>query len=218
MEIPVLRAPGDPRVRWVLQANQEEEAVLVLMVPGACQESLELRATVVLMAFLVYPVTKDTGVTQDHWDPQGLKGRTERGETTEKLDPGVSQVNQDLVVCSDPKALRESLDLLAYEGMTGPTVPRETWVPKESQDLQVSREPQELREWPDLKEPSDPRERKVPQENQVCQECLEPTALQVTQERRGLLAPKETRVPTVPRVVSAILALVASREVKESVD
>lgn len=171
-----------------------------------------------MMAFLVCPVTKDTGVTQEQWDPQVLKERTERGETTETLDPGVSQVNQDLVVCSDPKVLLESLDLLVYEEMTGPTVPRETWVPKESQDLQVSREPQELREWQDLKEPSDPQERKVPQENQACQECLELTALLVTQGRRGLLAPKETRVPTVPRDPSAIPALVALREVKESVD
>lgn len=80
--------------------------------PGECQERLELRVTVVLMAFLVCPVIKDTGVTQDRWDPQDLKERTERGETTEMLDPGVSQVNQDLVVCSDLKVLLESLDLL----------------------------------------------------------------------------------------------------------
>lgn len=136
----------------------------------------------------------------------------------ETLDPGVFQVNQDLVVCLDPKVLLESPDLLVYEEMTGPMVPRETWVPKESQDLQVSREPQELREWQDLRDPSDLQERKVLQENQVCQECLELMALLVTQERRGPMAPKETRVPTVLRELSAILALVASREVKESVD
>lgn len=174
--------------------------------------------TEVSMAFLVCLVTKDTGATQEQWDPQDLKERTERGETTERSDPGVSQVNQDLVVCSDQKVLLESLDLLVYEEMTGPTVPKETWVPKESQDLQVSRGPLELRECQDLREPSDPQERKVPQENQVCQECLELTALLVTQERRGLLAPKEIMVPTVPRELSAILALVASREVKGSVD
>lgn len=217
-ETPVLRAPGDLRVRWVLKENQEEEAVPGPMGPEACQGSLEPRATVVLTAFLVYPATKDTGVTRDRWDPPASKGRTERGETTERLDPEVSQVNQVLVVCWDPKVLLESLDLLAYEGMTGPTVPRETWVPKESQDLQVSREPQELREWQDLKEPSDPRERRVPQGNQVYQECREPTALQATQGRRGLLAPKETWVLTALRVLSAIPAPEASREVKESVD
>lgn len=38
--------------------------MLELMVPGECQESLELRVTVVLMVFLVCLVTKDTGVTQ----------------------------------------------------------------------------------------------------------------------------------------------------------
>lgn len=188
------------------------------MAPEECREKLELRVTVVSMAFLVCPVTKDTGVTVEQWDHQGLKERTERGETMETLDPGVSQVNQDLVVCSDPKVLLESLDLLVYVEMTGPMVPKETWVPKVSQDLQVSREPRELRECQDLRERSDPQERKVPQENQVCQECPELMALLVTQERRGLLAPKETRVPTVHRELSAILALVASREVKESVD
>jgi len=127
-------------------------------------------------------------------------------------------VNQDLVVCWDQRVLLESLDLLVFEAMMGPSVPRETWVHKESQDLQVSREPQELRECQDLREPSDPQERKVPQENQVCQECLELTALLVTQERRGLLARRETRVPPVLRELLAILALVASRVLKESVD
>lgn len=192
--------------------------MLELMEPGECQESLEQRETVVLMAFLVCPGTKDTGVTQDHWGPQDFKERTERGETTETLDQGVSRVNQDLVVCSDPKVPLGSPGLLVCVEMTGLTVPKETWVPKESQDLQVSREPEELRECPDLREPSDLQERKDPQENQVFQECPELTVLLVTQERRGLLAPKETRVPTVPRELSAILALVASREVKESVD
>lgn len=186
--------------------------------PGECQERLELRVTVGLMVFLVCPVRKDTGVTLEEWDPQDLKERTERGETTETLDPGVSQVNQDLVVCSDLKVLLESLDLLVCVEMMGPKVPREIWVPKESQDLQVSREPQELRECQDLREPSDLQERKVPQENQVCQECPEPMALLVTQERRGLPEPKETRALAVLRELLAILALVASRELKESVD
>lgn len=192
--------------------------MLELMVPGECQESLELRATVVLMVFLVCLVTKDTGVTQDQWDHLDPKERTESGETTEMLDPGVSQVNQDLVVCSDLKVLLESLDLLVYEEMMDPMVPKETWVLKVSQDLQVSREPQELRECQDLREPLDLLERKVPPENQVCQECLELMALLVTQEKRDLLAPKETRVPMVLRELLAILALVASRELKESAD
>lgn len=133
------------------------------------------------------------------------------------MDPEVSQVNQGLVVCSDLKGLLESLDLLEYEEMMAPMVPRETWVLKVSRDLQVSREPQEPRECQDLKEPSDPRERKVPLENLVSQECLEQTALPVTQARRGQQEPKETTVPTAPRELLAILALVASREVKESV-
>lgn len=136
----------------------------------------------------------------------------------ETLDPGVSQVNPDLAVCLGPKVHLESLDLLVYEEMTDPMVPREIWVPKESQDLLVSKEHQELRECQDLREPLDPQERKVPPGNQVCQECLELMALLVTQERRGLLAPKETRAPTVLRELLAILALVASRELKESVD
>lgn len=186
--------------------------------PGECQESLELRVTVVLMVFLACLVTKDTGVTQESWDHPDPRERTERGEMTEMLDPGVSQVNQDLVVCLDPKVLLESLDLLVYEEMMDPRVPRETWVPKVSQDLQVSREPQELRECQDLREPLDPQERKDLPENQVFQECLELMGLPVTQERRGLLAPKETMVPTVPRVLLAILALVVSRELKEFVD
>lgn len=188
------------------------------MAPGECQESLDLRVTGALTDFLVCPATKDTGVTQDQWDPQDLKERMERGEMTETLDPGVSLVNQDLVVCLDLKVLLESLDLLVYEETMAHTVPKETWVPKENQDLQVSREPQELRECQDLREPLDPQERKVLQENQVCQECPELMVLLVTQERRGLSAPKETRVPVVPRELLVILALVASREVKESVD
>lgn len=183
-----------------------------------CPESLDPRVIVVLMVFLVCLVTKDTGVTQVQWGPPDLKERMERGETMEKLDPGVSQVNQDLVVCSDPKVLLESLDLLVFEEMMGTRVPKETWVLKESQDLQVSREPQELRECLDLREPLDPQERKVPQENQVCQECPELMVLLVTQERRGLLAPKETRVLMVLRELSVILVLVASRVLKESVD
>lgn len=188
------------------------------MVPEECQERQGLRVTVVSMVFLVCLVTKDTGVIQDQWDHQDLKERTERGEMMEKLDPGVSQVNQDLVVCLDPKVLLESQDLLVSGETMGPTVPKETWVPKESQDLQVSREPQELRECRDLRDLSGPQERKVPQENQVCQECLELMALLATQAKRGLLAPKETRGPAVHRELSAIPALVASREPKESVD
>lgn len=186
------------------------------MVPEECQERLELRATVVSMVFLVCLVIKDTGVTLDHWDYQGAQERTESGEMMETLDLGVSQVNQDLVVCLDPKVLQESPDLLVFEETMDPTVPKEAWVPKVSQDLQVSREPQELRECRDLRGPSDPQERKVPQENQVSQECLELMGLLVTQERRGLLAPRETMVLTVLRELSAILVLGASRENKAS--
>lgn len=186
--------------------------------PGGCPASLEPRVIEVLMASLVCPETKDTGVTQVQWDLQDRQGRMERGEMTETSDPEVSQVNQDLVVCWDLKVLLESPDLPVYEETMDPMVPRETWVPKESQDPQVSREPQELRECQDLREHLDPQERKVQQENLVCQECLELMALLVTQERRGLLAPKETRVQTAHRERSAILDLVASREVKVSVD
>lgn len=170
------------------------------------------------MGFLGCLATKDTGVTQDQWAPMDLKERTENGETTETLDPGVSQVNQDLAVCSDQRVLPGSPDLLVCEETTAPTVPRETWVHKESQDPQASRELQELRECQDLREPSDPQERKVPQENQVCQECPELMVLLVTQERRDLPALKETMVQMVLREASAILALVASREVKGSAD
>lgn len=186
--------------------------------PEECQASLEPRVTEVSMASLVYPETKDTGVTQDQWDLQDLRERMERGEMMETLDPEVSQVNQDLVVCWDLKVLQESPDLLVFEEMTGPMVPKETWALKESQDPQVSREPQELRECQDLREHSDPQERKVQQENRVCLECLELMALLVTQERRDRLAPRETRVLAAPRELSAILDLVASREVKVFVD
>lgn len=192
--------------------------MLELMDPEECQESREQRGIVVLMDFLVYLGTKDTGVTPAQWDHQEAKERMERGETTETSDPEVSQVNQDLAVCSDPKVLLESPDLPEYGEMTAPLVPKGTWVHKVSQDLQVSREPRELREFQDLREPSDPRERKVPLGNQVCQECPEPTVLLVTQERRGLLVPKETTVLTVPREPLAIPAPVVSRELKESVD
>lgn len=188
----------------------------MLMVPGECLESLALRVTVASMAFLVCLATKDTGGIQEYWDLQDLRERTENGEMTERLDPEVSQANQDLVVCLDLKGLLESLDLLVCEEMMGPTVPREIWVPRESQDLQVSREPQELRECQDLREPLDLLERKVPQENQVCQECPEPTALPVTQERRDLLEPKETTDPAVHRELLATLVLVVLRAVKES--
>lgn len=171
-----------------------------------------------MMVFLVCPVTKDTGATQDHWDLQALQGKTERGEMMEKSDPGASQVNQDLVVCSGPKVPLVSLDLLVFEEMMGTRVPKEIWVHKESLDLLDNREPQELRGCLDLRDTLDPQEKKVPLENPVCQECLELMALLVTQERRGLLAPKETRVLMVLRELLVILGLVASRESKEFVD
>lgn len=192
--------------------------MLELMVPGECQESPEQRAIVVLTDFLAYLGIKDTGVILGHWDHQEAKERMERGEMTETLDPEVSQVNQDLVVCSDPKVLLESPDLLESEEMMATLVPKGTWVHKVNPDLQVSREPRELRECQDLREPLDPLERRVPLGNQACQECLEPTVLLVTQERRGLLEPRETMVPTAPREPLVIPALVASRELKESVD
>lgn len=188
------------------------------MAPEECLESLVLRAIVGLMVFLVYLETKDTGVTQDRWDLQDLRERMEKGETTETLDPGVFQVNQAPEVCSDLKVLLESLVLLAFEEVTDPMVQRVTWVLRVSQGPLVSREPQELRECLDLKDTLDLQEKRVPQENQVYQECPELMALLVIQERRGLQAPKGTRVLVVPRGLLAILVLVASRAVKESVD
>lgn len=41
----------------------------MLMEPEGCQESLELRATVALMAFLVCLVTRVIVVKLEEWDP-----------------------------------------------------------------------------------------------------------------------------------------------------
>lgn len=123
----------------------------------------------------------------------------ERGATTETLDLVVSQVNPDLVVYWDPRALLVLVDLQAFAEMMGRTDPKETWDHKESQVLQDSREPQEPRECQDLKEPLDPLERRDPPGNQAFQGCPEPTAPPVTQERRGPPEPRVTRVPAAPR-------------------
>lgn len=171
-----------------------------------------------MMVFLVCLGTKATGVTQAPWDLQASREKMERGETTEMLAPGVSQVNPALVVCSALKVPLGSLDLQVSAEMTETQVPKETWVHKESLVLQDNREPPELRECQGLRGLLDLQERKVPQESQVCQECPELMVLQVTLEKRGLLELKETRVLMVLRELLVILALVASREPREFVD
>lgn len=171
-----------------------------------------------MMVFLVYLGTKGTGVTRGPWDLQALREKMERGETTEMLAPGVSQVNPALVVCSALKVPLVSPDLLVFEEMMETQVPKETWVHKESLVLRDNREPQELRVCQGLRELWDLQERKVPQESQVCQECPELMVLLAIPEKRDLLEPKETRVPTVLRELLVILALVASREPREFVD
>lgn len=177
--------------------------------PEVCLESLDLRATGALMVFQVCQGTKGTGVTQAQWDLQAVREKMERGEMTEMLAPGVSQVNPALVVCSAPRVPLVSPDLLVFEEMMETQVLKETWAHKESLVLQDNREPQELRECQGLREQLDLQERKVPQENQVCQECLELMVLLATLEKRDLLEPKETRVQTVLREQLVILALVA---------
>lgn len=189
------------------QANQEEGAVLELMVPEVCLESLGRRVTVVSMACLVCQGTRVTGVTREELDLWDHRERTERGETMETLDPGGSQVNQALVVCWGLKVLMESPDPLVYVEMTDPMVLKETWVLKESRALQVSREPQELRECLVPRERTALQERRVLRGSQVYQGCPELTDLLVTQERRDLQGPRETRAPMALRELSAIPAL-----------
>lgn len=218
METLVLRAPEDSKACWDLLENQDGEVEPELTEPEVCLESLDLRATEALTVFLVCLETKVTGATQAPWDLPVLREKTERGEMTETSAPGVCQVNPALVVCSAPKVPLESPDLLVFEEMMETLDPKETWVHKESLVLQDSRGPQELRECQGLRERLDLQERKVPQENQDCQECPELMVLLVTPEKRDQLEPKETRVPTVLRELLVILALVASRERRESVD
>lgn len=171
-----------------------------------------------MMDFLVCLGTKDTGGTQAPWDRLALREKMERGEMMEMSAPGVSQVNPALVVCLAPRVPLVSPDLLEFEEMMETQVPKETWAHKESLVLQDNREPQELRECQDLRERSDLQERKVQQGNQVCQECLELMVLLATLGKKDLLEPKETRVLMVLRGQLVILALVASRELRESVD
>lgn len=171
-----------------------------------------------MMVFLVCPETRDTGETRALWDLQALRERMERGEMTETLAPGDFQVNPALVVCSAPKVPLASPDLLAFEEMMETRAPKETWVHKESLVHQDNRELQELRECQGLRELLDLQERKVPQENQVYQECPALTVLLAIPAKKDLLEPKETMVLMVPKEPLAILALVESRELRESVD
>uniref|UniRef100_A0AAV2K194 Uncharacterized protein n=1 Tax=Knipowitschia caucasica TaxID=637954 RepID=A0AAV2K194_KNICA len=218
VEIPALRAPGDNRAQWDLLENQEEGVELEPMEPEVCQGSLELRVTEALMVSLVCLATKGTGVTLAHWDLQELKERMGRGETMEMLDPGVSQVNPDLVVCLAPKVQLESPGPLVFEGMMETLVPKETWVHKESQALRDNRELQELKACLGLRALLDLQGKKVQLENLDYLGCQELMAHQAIQEKRDQLEPKETMGQMVLKDLSVILVLVASRELKEYVD
>lgn len=114
------------RVCLVLLAKLVGGVALVLMEQEGCQESLELRVTVALMAFLVCLVTRVIGVNLEEWDPQDHMERTERGEMMEMLDPEVFLANLDLVVCWGLKGLLDFLDLLVFGEMMVHMVQKET--------------------------------------------------------------------------------------------
>lgn len=114
------------RVCLVLLAKLVGGVALVLMEPEGCQESLELRVTVALMAFLVCLVTRVIGVNLEEWDPQDHMERTERGEMMEMLDQEVFLVNLDPVVCWGLKGLLDFLDLLVFVEMMVHMVQKET--------------------------------------------------------------------------------------------
>lgn len=214
----VLRVPEVLMDYLVLLVKLDGGVVLVLMEPEECQESLELRVTVALMAFLVCLETRVIGVKLEEWDPQDPLERTERGEMMETSDPEVFPANRGPVVCSGLKGLLDFLVLLVSAEMMVHMVQKETWDPKESLVLQDSRGLQEHRERQGHRVPMDRQERKVPQESQVCQECPELTVLPVIPERKALVEPKEIRVLMVLRGLLAILALGESRDLKVSVD
>lgn len=179
----------------------------MLMEQEECQENLELRVTVALMAFLVCLVIRVIAVKLVEWDPQDPLEKTERGEMMERSDPEVFQVNRGPVVCWDLKGPLDFQDLLVFVEMMVLMVQKETWDHKASQVLQDSRGHQEHRECQDHRVLLDHQERKDPQESQVSQECPELMALQVIQEKKGLVEPKEIRVQMVLKDLSAILAL-----------
>lgn len=175
-----------------LLENLAEGVVLELMVPGACQDSLDPRETEGLMVWLDFLVKKDIEVNLAPLDLLVLPERMERGEMMERSDPGDFLVNQDPVVCWDPKDLRDLLAHLVSLEWMATLDPKETLDLKESQDPLDNKATQVPRDFQDLKEPLDPQERRVLLESPACQECQELMVHRVTQERRGLLERKDT--------------------------
>lgn len=169
-----------------------EGAVQDPMAQGACRDNLDPRETEGLTVWLDFLAKKDTEVNLAPPDLLVLLGKMERGETTERSDPGDFLVNQGPVVCWDQKDLRDRPDPLASPDQMGHLDPKETSDLKESRDLLDSRATQAPRDSQGPKEPLDLQETRALLESLACREYRELMVLRVTQERRGLLETKDT--------------------------
>lgn len=185
--------------------------------PVGCPESPVPRATEASMDFPGCPAKRDTGVSRGRWDRRVPPERTDREARMERSDPEDWLVRAALEVCWGPVVLQAPQDPPVLLELTDLQVPKETWVLKESQVLQVSRASQEHRVFPALRVPSVHPEKKDLRAGQGYLDYLELMGLLAILVRRVHLEKREHRVLQVRRVRLVILDPAASREPMVSV-
>lgn len=156
-----------------------------------------------MMAWLVCPVRRETGVSRAPTAPRELLERMERGEMMEKLDPEVSLENLDPEGCWAPRDPQDPRGRRVWLAWMDKQVPKGMWALRASQGPQDSRGTQGLRVFQVHKAPSVPQERKARWANPASLACLVLTgprvilARKVLQERRGVRVPRVLRAPLV---------------------
>lgn len=145
------------------------------------------------MAFRVYQGRRDTEVTRVPRAFPGPLVRTESGEMTGRSGLEVCLESRDLEDSWVPKAPLVSLGPRESEAWMDPTVLKEAWDPRESQDLLDSRALLGPRGSLGLRVSSALMARRALEGNQGSPACLAQTGSRATPGRKGLLEPKETR-------------------------
>lgn len=197
-----------PARRGSLAAGDE----LAAMELGECQGRQDQRVTEGLMAWLVCLVRRGTGVSQVPMAPQGHPERTGRGGMMEKLDPEGCPENLVPEDCLDPRGHQDHQGHRVWPAWMDKLVPKGTWVPRVSRDLQASRATRVLRVFQVHKAPSVPQERRGHWVNLVFLACLVQTVLRVILARKVLLERRGVRVHQALRAPLVIQDHAESRE------